>query len=199
MDLWEVGWGAQTGFIWLRIGTGGGLLCIRWGIFGFHKMRGISWVASDILASQEGLCSMEIVSTTFWQWQLLSIVFRNSYPLDSIVKGWIGSISEIFPSKILPLRHTENPVLSWPHELCSDTDWISVAAVNAACFWSVSFTCEANSHVAVVTLIKTLSTRPSPFPVTQFVSHYTWFDQRVSKLNLFLHNKSYLLNKVCLF
>jgi hypothetical protein len=25
-DLQEVGWGAWTGFIWLRIGTGGGLL-----------------------------------------------------------------------------------------------------------------------------------------------------------------------------
>jgi hypothetical protein len=25
----EVGWGAWTGSIWLRIGTGGGLLCIR--------------------------------------------------------------------------------------------------------------------------------------------------------------------------
>jgi hypothetical protein len=29
MDLREVGWGAQTALIWLRIGTGGGLLCIR--------------------------------------------------------------------------------------------------------------------------------------------------------------------------
>jgi hypothetical protein len=29
MDLRELGWGAQTGLIWLRIGTGGGLLCIR--------------------------------------------------------------------------------------------------------------------------------------------------------------------------
>jgi hypothetical protein len=29
MDLREVGCGAQTGLIWLRIGTGGGLLCIR--------------------------------------------------------------------------------------------------------------------------------------------------------------------------
>jgi hypothetical protein len=28
MDLRE-GWGAQTGLIWLRIGTDGGLLCIR--------------------------------------------------------------------------------------------------------------------------------------------------------------------------
>jgi hypothetical protein len=26
MDLQEVGWGALTGLIWLRIGTGGGLL-----------------------------------------------------------------------------------------------------------------------------------------------------------------------------
>jgi len=26
MDLQEVGWGAWTGLIWLKIGTGGGLL-----------------------------------------------------------------------------------------------------------------------------------------------------------------------------
>jgi hypothetical protein len=29
MDLQEVGWGAWTGLIWLRIGTGGGLSWIR--------------------------------------------------------------------------------------------------------------------------------------------------------------------------
>jgi hypothetical protein len=29
MDLSEVGWGVQAGLIWLRIGTGRGLLCIR--------------------------------------------------------------------------------------------------------------------------------------------------------------------------
>jgi hypothetical protein len=29
MDLREVRWGAQAGLVWLRIGTGGGLLCIR--------------------------------------------------------------------------------------------------------------------------------------------------------------------------
>jgi hypothetical protein len=29
MDLREVGWGAWTGSIWLRTGTGGELLCIR--------------------------------------------------------------------------------------------------------------------------------------------------------------------------
>jgi hypothetical protein len=40
MDLREVGWGAWTGSIWLRIGTGGGLLWMRLWTFGFHKMRG---------------------------------------------------------------------------------------------------------------------------------------------------------------
>jgi hypothetical protein len=27
--------------------------------FGFHKMRGISWLAEDLLASEEGPCSIE--------------------------------------------------------------------------------------------------------------------------------------------
>ena len=53
---------AWTGSIWLRIGTGGWLLCIRLWTFEFHKMRGISWVAEDVSASQEGLCSMELSS-----------------------------------------------------------------------------------------------------------------------------------------
>jgi hypothetical protein len=29
MDLQDVGWGAWTGLIWLRIGRDGGLLCVR--------------------------------------------------------------------------------------------------------------------------------------------------------------------------
>jgi len=50
---WDVG--AWTGVIWLRTETGGGHL---WS-FGFHKMRGISWLAENPLVSQEGLYSME--------------------------------------------------------------------------------------------------------------------------------------------
>jgi hypothetical protein len=53
---------AYTELLWLGIGTGGGLLWIRWWTLGFHKMRGISWVAEDLLASQEGLCSIELVN-----------------------------------------------------------------------------------------------------------------------------------------
>jgi hypothetical protein len=53
---------AQTGLIWLRIGTGGRLLCIRWWTFGFHKMREISWVAEDQITCYEGSCCMESLS-----------------------------------------------------------------------------------------------------------------------------------------
>jgi hypothetical protein len=62
MDLREVRWGAWTGSIWLRIGTVGELLWMRLWTFEFHKMRGNSWVAQDVLPSQEALCSMEQVS-----------------------------------------------------------------------------------------------------------------------------------------
>jgi hypothetical protein len=37
-------------------------LWMRWWIFGFHEMRGISWVAEDLLVSPEGLCSLELIS-----------------------------------------------------------------------------------------------------------------------------------------
>ena len=63
MDFREFGWGGEawTGSIWLIIGTGGRLLWIRGWTFGFHKIREISWIAEDVLASQEGLCSMELL------------------------------------------------------------------------------------------------------------------------------------------
>jgi hypothetical protein len=54
---WDVG--ALTGTSWLRIEKGGGRLWMRWWTFGFHKMRGISWLAKNRLPSQEGLGFME--------------------------------------------------------------------------------------------------------------------------------------------
>ena len=38
------------GWSWLRIGTGGGHLWVRWGTFGFHKLRGISWLAAETVS-----------------------------------------------------------------------------------------------------------------------------------------------------
>jgi hypothetical protein len=52
--------GVYTGFIWLRIGTSGGLLWTRWWIFVFHKMMGSLWVTVQLAASQEGLSSIKL-------------------------------------------------------------------------------------------------------------------------------------------
>jgi hypothetical protein len=56
MNLMEIRW-VWNGFVWLRIGTSGGLLWTQKWTFRFHKRRGISWLAEWLLASQ-GLCSM---------------------------------------------------------------------------------------------------------------------------------------------
>jgi hypothetical protein len=54
-----MGW-AGVDWIWLRIGTDGGLLWMRQWTSGLHKTRGISWLAEDLLASQEWLWSMKL-------------------------------------------------------------------------------------------------------------------------------------------
>jgi hypothetical protein len=41
MDLREIDWGLWGGSSWLRIGTSGGLLWIRWWTFGFRR-HGVS-------------------------------------------------------------------------------------------------------------------------------------------------------------
>jgi hypothetical protein len=54
-------WGGEawTGLIWLRTGTGGGLLWMWKWSFGYRKMGVNSWPAEELLASREGLCSMK--------------------------------------------------------------------------------------------------------------------------------------------
>jgi hypothetical protein len=39
MNLRESGWGVWSGFTWLRLGTVGGLLWMRWWTFGFWTHR----------------------------------------------------------------------------------------------------------------------------------------------------------------
>jgi hypothetical protein len=52
----------KYGSIWLRIGTSDELLWTHQWSSGFHKTRGISWLGEELLASQEKLYSMELVS-----------------------------------------------------------------------------------------------------------------------------------------
>ena len=50
-----------TGLIWLRIGTFIGFLWMRWWTFELHKIRWISWLAEELLACQEVLCSVDLL------------------------------------------------------------------------------------------------------------------------------------------
>ena len=54
---------AWTGFIWPQTGTGSGLLWKRWWTFAVHKMREIFWLSEKLLASPEGLCSIDLLSS----------------------------------------------------------------------------------------------------------------------------------------
>jgi hypothetical protein len=51
-----------TKLVWLRIGTGGELLGIRYGTFGFHKMLGNYRVSKQLGISRVVLSSKELVS-----------------------------------------------------------------------------------------------------------------------------------------
>jgi hypothetical protein len=51
-----------NGLIWPRIGTSCGLWETRLWTFVFRIMCVISWLAEELLASQEGLCSMALVT-----------------------------------------------------------------------------------------------------------------------------------------
>jgi hypothetical protein len=72
LDLREIDGVVWTGLFWLRRVTSGGLLWTWLWTFGFRKMLGSSWVAPQLVASQEGLSSMKLVSwyevTGFFSW-----------------------------------------------------------------------------------------------------------------------------------
>jgi hypothetical protein len=51
-----------TGFIWFRIETSGAVLWTRYWSLAFHEKRWIPW----LLASQEELCSVELVHILCW-------------------------------------------------------------------------------------------------------------------------------------
>jgi hypothetical protein len=94
------GVGAWAGLSWLRIGTGGELLWTRQWTFVSHKMRVISWPAERLLASPEGLCSVEVLAwSSAPAWSPCSVgvracmqltrVWRALFPV-SCDKSWKG-------------------------------------------------------------------------------------------------------------
>jgi hypothetical protein len=65
---------AWTKSIWIRIDTGGGLPWMLYWKIGFHKMRGISWLAENRLGSRERLSPMALL-TAAWTNKTRSPIF----------------------------------------------------------------------------------------------------------------------------
>ena len=84
---------AWNGLIWLKTGTGGGLLWMQQWTFGFHKMGIISWLAEKLLASQEGLCSMELVSSVSQQLTRLRWSASSLGRFTSVDKDLFGPLN----------------------------------------------------------------------------------------------------------
>jgi hypothetical protein len=99
IELQAVWTGAWTGLIWLRIGTGGGVLWMRQRSSGFHKMRGISWLAEGLLASQEGLSCVDLFI-------YLACLLLNVGPQE-VWRTW-GIIPRIF--KVCTRSFTHRPL-----------------------------------------------------------------------------------------
>jgi hypothetical protein len=66
LDWSGPGWGQRGGPLWTRIWS-----------FGLHKMRGISWLAGELLASQE-ICSIW-VRFLFWSTKLILKVYKKYF------------------------------------------------------------------------------------------------------------------------
>jgi hypothetical protein len=109
--------------IWLRIGTGGGLLRMRWWTFVFHKMRRISWVAYDVLASQERLSSVEYnvynMARTYLDFPVWSSCKKRCSPL---LYGVTGNSSQC--------QLCENYIVAYFNALIPEIflDWLSKTA-----------------------------------------------------------------------
>jgi hypothetical protein len=78
-----------TGFIWLRIGTIGGLFWTRYWTFGFYKMFGIYWVAERLVASLKRLGSMDLVNNIRWRVKIMKL-FINLFFLFSCCLFLVG-------------------------------------------------------------------------------------------------------------
>jgi hypothetical protein len=94
-----------TGLFLLRTGTGGRRMW-SW-TFGFHKLWGISWLAEDLWASQEELCSVELVIYVYGR------EFRSNLPTCWHLIGcsMTSQLPVLQHRNILLLCHTVLPFL----------------------------------------------------------------------------------------
>jgi hypothetical protein len=102
-----MGW---IGLIWLSTGTSGGLLWTRYWTFGFHKILGISWVAAQLAASQEGLSSMS-------EWEIKIKILQIKVIAQSKICYEIPGLMWKLNKKYKDINKCFTSVRSWLHLL----------------------------------------------------------------------------------
>jgi hypothetical protein len=98
---------AWTG-LWLRIGTGGGHVWMRWWTFEFHKMWGISWLAENRLVPQGGLCCMKWVSVCDQPFTFHTLSFPETLQKPHLLTSIINN----FKSARNSFLNLENPSIN---------------------------------------------------------------------------------------
>jgi len=75
---WNAGGGERWGADWIDLAQDRDKwrsLVNAWWTFGLHKTWGISWLAEQLLASQEEVCSLELVSSN---WRLTAVCVHRT-------------------------------------------------------------------------------------------------------------------------
>ena len=119
MDLQEVGCGYMD-WIGLAQDRDGGCLWVRWWAFGFREMRGISWLAANQLASQEGLCAMKYRLSIVWPVQFMSTQCGRSVasfvPIDALSDEGTNEMLPVFSMFLLLITkkaHLTSTRIQW--------------------------------------------------------------------------------------
>jgi hypothetical protein len=99
--LGKLAWGVWIGFDWLRTGTGGGLLRVRWWTFGFLR-NVVSWRSWDLKILQFSTCiqRLHIRGTTVPESACTVGTWRWSSPLAQTLHpewGFTSSLHENIP------------------------------------------------------------------------------------------------------
>jgi hypothetical protein len=104
MDLREIGLGVSIGFDWLRIGTGGGLLWVRWWTFGFLRHE-VSYGCNKTPRRNFGSYRTEYLNwiiridlLTFYVEKYIQNLTLNLYLSFTFVKFFRGWEQPLWPS-----------------------------------------------------------------------------------------------------
>ena len=104
MNLQEVGW---KGMYWIDLLQDRGRRRLLWmpqQTFGFHKMRGISCIAENMLPFQEALYSMELV-TPFFSWDTKRVQNNLKRVTTFRMRSICPAVQIFLPTRLLRSSH----------------------------------------------------------------------------------------------